>query len=282
MNKLMNNDEVSNSITIIDPVRSWGFPDFAELFHYRDLIYFLIWRGIKVTYAQSVGGFAWALVQPAIQILVFSIVFGGLLQLDTGGIPYPLFSTVAVIPWSYMATAMTVGSNSLVANSGMLGKVYFPRLIFVMNPSIGGLLPFLISIFLMVTVLLFYQQPLTRNIFLLPAVFLLMVAAPFAVALWMSSLTIRFRDFKIIMGQLMRALIYFVPVMYPSSQVSPEWRNIYIINPFVGVIEGYRSCLLGGEIHWDSLISSASVTVVLLLFGALYFRRMERIVVDVI
>jgi lipopolysaccharide transport system permease protein len=278
----MNDEKASNSITIIDPVRSWGFPDFGELFHYRDLIYFLVWRGIKVTYAQSVGGFAWALVQPAIQIVVFSVVFGGLLQLDTGDVPYPLFSTVAVIPWSYMASSMTAGSSSLIANAGMLGKVYIPRLIFVMNPSIGGLIPFLISICLVVAVLFFYQQPLTANIFLLPVVFVLMIATPFAVSLWMSSLTIRFRDFKIIMGQLMRALIYFVPVMYPSSQISPEWRSIYIINPFVGVIEGYRSCLLGGEIHWDSLIWSASVSVVLLVTGALYFRRMERIVVDVI
>jgi lipopolysaccharide transport system permease protein len=278
----MNNDNVSQSVTVIDPVRSWGFPDFSELFHYRDLIYFLVWRGIKVTYAQSVGGFAWALIQPAIQILIFSIVFGGLLQLDTDGVPYPLFSTVAVIPWSYMASVMTVGSSSLINNSGMLGKVYFPRLIFVMNPSIGGLISFFVSLILMVAVLIFYKQPITRNILLLPVVFLLMLAAPFAVALWLSSLTIRFRDFQIMMAQMMRAIIYFVPVMYPSSQISPEWRSWYIVNPLVGVIEGYRACLLGGAIPWDSLIWSASVTTVLLVSGFVYFRRMERIVVDVI
>jgi lipopolysaccharide transport system permease protein len=278
----MNNDNVSQSVTVIDPVRSWGFPDFSELFYYRDLIYFLVWRGIKVTYAQSVGGFAWALIQPAIQILIFSIIFGGLLQLDTDGVPYPLFSTVAVIPWSYMASVMTVGSSSLINNSGMLGKVYFPRLIFVMNPSIGGLISFFVSLILMVAVLIFYKQPITRNILLLPLVFLLMLAAPFAVALWLSSLTIRFRDFQIMMAQLMRAIIYFVPVMYPSSQISPEWRSWYIVNPLVGVIEGYRACLLGGAIPWDSLIWSASVTTVLLVSGFVYFRRMERIVVDVI
>jgi lipopolysaccharide transport system permease protein len=278
----MINDNDKLPITVIDPVRSWGFPDFGELFQYRDLIYFLVWRGIKVTYAQSVGGFAWALVQPAIQILIFSIVFGGLLKLDTDGVPYPLFSTVAVIPWSYMAGVLALGSSSLVNNAGMLGKVYFPRLIFLLSPSIGSLLPFFISLILIVGVMLFYQQPLTQQLFLLPIVFVLMIAAPFAISLWLSSLTIRFRDFKIIMGQLVRAVVYFVPVMYPSSQISEEWRSIYIMNPFVGVIEGYRSCLLGEPMHWDSLMWSAIVTAVLLITGAVYFRRMERLVVDVI
>jgi lipopolysaccharide transport system permease protein len=278
----MSNDYGSESITIIDPVRSWGFPDLVELYHYRDLIYFFVWRSIKIAYAQSVGGLAWAIVQPAIQILIFSVVFGGLLSLDTDGLPYPLFSTVAVIPWTYMANVITVGSGSLVANSGMLGKVYFPRLIYLLNPVIGGFLSFAISLILIILVMLFYQHPLTKNILILPLVFLLMIAAPFSISLWMASLTIRFRDFQIIMSQLMRALIYFVPVMYPSSQISPEWRSFYIVNPLVGVIEGYRSCLLGAPIYWDSLIWSAGVTVILLISGAVYFRRMERIVVDVI
>jgi len=278
----MNSDKVSQSVTIIDPVRSWGFPDFAELFHYRDLIYFLVWRSLKVAYAQTVGGLAWALVQPTLQIVIFSIVFGALLQLDTDGVPYPLFSTVAVIPWTYMAAVMSSGGSSLLNNTGMLGKVYFPRLIFVIHSSISGLVPFVVSLVLIVAVLVFYRQPLTQNVYLLPVVFLLMVATPFAIALWLASLTIRFRDFQIIMGQLMRALIYLVPVMYPSSEISLEWRKFYIVNPFVGIIEGYRSCLLGGTIYWDSLIWSASVTAVLLVLGAVYFRRMERIVVDVI
>jgi lipopolysaccharide transport system permease protein len=278
----MTNDNDKLPITVIDPVRSWGFPDFVELFHYRDLIYFLVWRGIKVTYAQSVGGFAWALVAPAIQILIFSIVFGGLLKLNTDGVPYPLFSTVAVIPWSYMAGVLALGSSSLVNNAGMLGKVYFPRLIYLLSPSIGGLLPFLISLILIVGVMLFYQQPLTQQLFLLPVVFVLMIATPFAISLWLSSLTIRFRDFKIIMSQLVRTVVYFVPVMYPSSQISEEWRSIYIMNPFVGVIEGYRSCLLGEPMYWDSLMWSAIVSAVLMVTGAVYFRRMERLVVDVI
>jgi len=271
-----------NQITVIDPVRRWGFPDLRELFHYRDLIYFTVWRNIKVAYAQSVGGLAWAFVQPALQVLIFSLVFGGLLRLDSDGVPYPLFSAVAVIPWTYMAMVMNVGSGSLVSNSRMLGKVYFPRLIYLLNPAIGGLLEFGISVFLVMAVLLYYGQSLTQQALLLPLVFLLMIAVPFSVSLWMASLTIRFRDFQIVMGHLMRALIYFVPVMYSSSEISPEWRSLYIINPLVGVIEGYRACLLGSPIYWDSLIYSICITIFLLLTGALYFRRMERIIVDVI
>jgi lipopolysaccharide transport system permease protein len=278
----MNKQEITLPVTTVGPVQSWGFPDLTELFHYRDLLYFLVWRTVKVAYAQSVGGLAWAIIQPALQILVFSIVFGGFLQLDTDGIPYPLFSTVVVIPWTYMAAAMTQGSGSLVANTGMLGKVYFPRLIFLLVPSISGLLSFFVSLILVVVVLLFYRQPMTSQLLLLPLVFLMMVITPFAVSLWLSSLTIRFRDFQIMMGQLMRVVIYFVPVMYPSSQIAPEWRSIYILNPFVGVIEGYRSALLGGPIYWDSLIWSAGLSIFLLLTGAVYFRRMERVVVDVI
>ena len=242
----------------------------------------MIWRNIKVAYAQSVGGLAWAFVQPVVQVLIFSLVFGGLLQLDSDGVPYPLFSAVAVIPWTYMAAVMSAGSSSLVTNSRMLGKVYFPRLIFLLNPAIGGLLEFGISAILVLGVLLYYGQSLTQQAFLLPLVFLLMITVPFSVSLWMASLTIRFRDFQIVMGYLMRALIYFVPVMYSSSEISPEWRSLYIINPLVGVIEGYRSCLLGSPIYWDSLIYSACITIVLLLTGAVYFRRMERIIVDVI
>ena len=268
--------------TRIEPVAPWGFPNLRELVDYRDLLYFLIWRNIKVAYAQSIGGLAWVLVQPAFQVLVFSLVFGGLLGLETDGIPYPLFSTTGVIPWIYISGAMTMGSTSLVANIGMLGKVYFPRLIFILNPILGNLVSFVISLILLIAVLLYYRVEMTSNFFLLPVAFILMIMAPLGISLWLSSLTIRFRDVKIMMGHLLRAMIYLVPVMYPSSSIPADIRQWYIINPFVGVIEAYRSCLLGTPIFWDSLGWSAGVSTVLIVTGAVYFRRMERIVVDVI
>lgn len=266
----------------IKPQVGWGFPNIREVIEYGDLLYFLVWRNMKIAYAQSIGGLAWAIVQPAMQVLIFSLVFGGLLELDTAGVPYPLFSTVAVVPWIYMSGAMGAGSNALVSNQRMLGKVYFPRLIFVMVPILSGLVSFIISLVLIVAVLLFYRVELTLQLLYLPIVFFLMVMTPFGVSLWLSSLAIRYRDVQIILGQLMRALIYLVPVMYPSEQIPEHLRSWYILNPFVGVVEGYRSCLLGQPMHWDSLISCAAICVLLVLTGAIYFRRMERIIVDVI
>lgn len=278
-------DEKSNvdtSVTVIEPVAPWGFIDLRELARYRDLLYFMIWRSVKVAYAQSIGGIAWAIVQPAVQVIVFSLVFGGLLAVDTGGIPYPLLSTVAVIPWSYMSSAMGGASGSLVTNANILGKIYFPRAIFLITPVVGGLISFFVSSVLIVAVLLFYGIGLNVQMLYLPFIFVLMMLTPLSLALWLSSLAIRFRDVRIVMNYFMRLLIYLVPVMYPSEQIPAEFRSFYILNPFVGVIEGFRSCLLGHPMMWDSLTMSVTVTLILLISGGVYFRRMERVIVDVI
>jgi lipopolysaccharide transport system permease protein len=280
---LMNNNKyIDDSVTVIEPVAPLGFIDLRELSRYRDLIYFMIWRTIKVAYAQSVGGFAWAIIQPAMQVLVFSIVFGKMLAVDTGDIPYPLFATVAIVPWGYMASTLGGASSGLVKNTGMLGKIYFPRIIFLITPIVGGLVSFSISLVLIIAVMIFYQVTLTAQMLLLPLLFLLMMMTPMAMGLWLSSLAIRFRDVQIMMSYFMRLLIYLVPVMYPSEQIPAEFRIYYIFNPFVGVIEGFRSALLGMPIMWDSLLVGLAVSLVLLISGGIYFRRMERIIVDVI
>ncbi|MDP7270003.1 MAG: ABC transporter permease [Gammaproteobacteria bacterium] len=273
---------VDTHLTVIEPIASWGFIDMRELARYRDLLYFMIWRSIKVAYAQSIGGIAWAMVQPALQVIVFSLIFGGLLAVDTGEIPYPLLSTVAVIPWSYMSSSMGGASSSLVTNASILGKIYFPRVIFLITPVVGNLISFSVSSVLIVAVLLYYGVGVNLQMLYLPFVFLLMVLTPLSIALWLSSLAIRFRDVRIIMNYIMRLFIYLVPVMYPSEKIPPEFRDIYILNPFVGVIEGFRSCLLGHPMMWDSLLTSAAVTTFLLFTGGVYFRRMERVIVDVI
>ncbi|MDP6436355.1 MAG: ABC transporter permease [Gammaproteobacteria bacterium] len=273
---------IDTNVTVIEPVAPWGFIDMRELARYRDLLYFMIWRSVKVAYAQSIGGIAWAIVQPAVQVLVFSLIFGGLLAVDTGGIPYPLLSTVAVIPWSYMSSAMSGASGSLVTNVHLLGKIYFPRAIFLITPIVGSLISFLVSSILIIAVLTYYGVGINMQMLYLPFVFLLMMLTPLSIALWMSSLAIRFRDVRIVMNYFMRLFIYLVPVMYPSEKIPPEFRDLYILNPFVGVIEGFRSCLLGHPMMWDSLLTSASVTIFLFITGGIYFRRMERVIVDVI
>jgi len=273
----------ANHEILIEPQTRLGFEDLRELGRYRDLLYFLVWRTIKVGYAQSVGGLAWAVVQPAVQVLVFSLVFGGLLRVDPGeGTPYTLFVTIAVIPWSYMSGVMSGASGSLVANAGMLAKIYFPRVIYLLTPVISGLLTFFISLVLVAIVAIYYDLQPTTQLLYLPLVFALMIIAPFSIGLWLSSLTIRFRDVRIVMNQLMRMLIWLVPVTYPSHMVPEHLRAYYILNPFVGVIEGYKSCLLGTPMAWDSMLSSAVVSLVLLISGAFYFKRMERVIVDVI
>jgi len=275
-------NDPAQQITVIEPQARWGLLDWRELWQYSDLLYFMVWRSVKVAYAQSIGGLAWVIIQPALQVIVFSLVFGGLLSVGTEGVPYPLLTTLAVVPWTYLSATMNGASVSLVTNSQMLAKVYFPRIIFLLTPVLSNLIPFSVSLILVAAAMLYYQVQPTAQLVYLPLVFVLMIITPLAIGLWLSSLAIRFRDVRIVMGYFMRLLIYLVPVMYPSSQIPDEYRVYYILNPFVGVIEGYRSCFLGDPMRWDSLGVSAVVSVVLLLSGALYFKRMERIIVDVI
>jgi lipopolysaccharide transport system permease protein len=278
----MSDTKTDFPITRIVPVAPWGIIDLRELVAYRDLLFFMIWRSVKVSYAQSVGGYLWAVIQPAMQILLFTVVFGGLLGLDADGRNYLLLVTIAVIPWGYMVGTLDGTSNCLVVNSGMLAKIYFPRAIFLLNPVFGNLIPFFISFALVAGVLIFYQVGLTSRMFMLPLVFLYMMLTPLSIGMWLSSLAIRFRDVKIVMAMLTRMLIYTVPVMYQSDKIPPEYRDWYILNPFVGVIEGFRSCLLGEPFMWDSMTSTIVITTILLITGSVYFRRMERIIVDVI
>jgi lipopolysaccharide transport system permease protein len=278
----MSDTKTNLPITRIEPVAPLGIIDLREVYDYRDLLFFMVWRGVKVGYAQSVGGYLWAVIQPAMQILLFTVVFGGLLGLDADGRNYLLLVTVAIIPWGYMVGTLDGTSNCLVINSGMLAKIYFPRAIFLLNPVLGNLIPFFISLALIAGVMIFYQVALTTNMLMLPVVFLFMLLTPLSIGIWLSSLAIRFRDVKIIMSMITRMLIYTVPVMYQSDKIPPQYRDLYVLNPFVGVIEGYRSALLGEPFMWDSMLSTVVITTILLVSGSIYFRRMERIIVDVI
>jgi lipopolysaccharide transport system permease protein len=279
----MNEQTPDLAVIHIKPTTPWGFPDLKELYLYKDLLFFMVWRGIKVSYAQSVGGYAWALVLPMLQILVFSVVFGGLLGLEGGnGLDYKLEVTIAVVTWGYLQATVTSASSTLVTNSGMLAKIYFPRLTFLLTPVLGNLVPFGISSILVLGVLIAYQVPVTTNLLALPLFLILMMLTPLAFGMWFSSLAIRFRDFNIAMSSFLRMLIYTVPVMYSSDKIPPELREVYILNPFVGIVEGFKSCLLGTPFQFDSIMTSVVITLVVLLTGAIYFRRMERIIVDVI
>jgi len=269
-------------VSVIVPPKGFEAIDFAELKRYRDLFYFLVLRDVKVLYAQTILGFAWAILNPAIQIILFTVIFGKIANVPTDGIPYFLFSTVAIIPWTYMSEAMNQSSQSLVSEQGMLGKVYFPRMIFPLTPVLAKLVDFTISLLLLIGVLIFYKVTPTWNMLLLPVFVLYMMLIPAGIGMWLSSLAVRFRDVKFAMSFIIRMLIYTAPVLYSAVSIPPQYRLLYSLNPIVGVMEGYRACLLGGPIPWGFIVPGMVTSVLLMLSGAMYFRRMERVIVDVI
>ena len=256
--------------------------DFGELISYRDLFYFLVWRDIKVLYAQTILGFAWAILNPTIQILIFTVIFGKVAKIPTDGIPYALFSTVAIVPWSYMSNAMNSASQSLVGGQQMLGKIYFPRVIFPMTPVLAKLVDFCISFVLIFAAMVYFRVPLTWNVLFLPLFILLMILVPTGVGLWLSALAIRFRDVKFAMTFAVRMLMYSAPIVYTASSIPDKYRIIYSLNPIVAVIEGFRATILGTPIPWNFVWPGVISAILLVVTGLIYFRRLEKVFVDVI
>lgn len=278
----MSAETFEGPVTVIRPPSRWEWVDFQELARYRDLFYFLVRRDIKVLYAQTILGFSWAILNPLIQIVIFTIIFGQVANIETDGIPYVLFVTVAIVPWTYMQDAMTQSSQSLVTEQRMLGKIYFPRVIYPLTPVIAKLLDFSIALLLVAAVLLYYGVSPTWNLLLLPVFVVWMMMIPAAVGLWLSALAIRFRDVKFAMQFAIRMLLYTAPVLYTASPLAEHYRLLYSLNPFVGVIEGMRACLLGTPLPWPYILPGAVTVVLLFVSGMVYFRRMERVFADVI
>jgi lipopolysaccharide transport system permease protein len=273
---------LSNNVIVIEPSKGWQMIDFKELGAYRDLFYFLVWRDIKVLYAQTVLGFAWAILNPTIQILIFTLIFGRVAQISTDGIPYLLFSTVAIVPWTYMSNAMNTSSQSLVGGQQILGKIYFPRVIFPLTPILAKLVDFAISFILIFAVMIYYQVPLTSSALYLPLFVLLMVLVPTGVGLWLSALAIRFRDVKFAMTFAVRMLMYSAPIVYTASAIPENIRFYYSLNPIVAVIEGFRASVLGQPMPWEFIVPGIITSLLLVVTGLVYFRRMEKVFVDVI
>lgn len=274
--------QYNDLVTVIKPKTGFHISDLRELKEYRDLFFSLVWRDVKVLYAQTILGFAWAILNPLVQIVIFTVIFGKIAKISTEGIPYILFSSVAIIPWTYMAQSMTQSSQSLVQNQGMLGKIYFPRLIYPMISVLSKLVDFGISFFIILILMLYYRVSPTWNLLFFPLFFIIMISIPAGVGLWLSSFSIRFRDLRHAMPFLIQMLIYMAPIVYSASSIPEKYRIIYSLNPIVGVIEGYRACLLGTQMPWLYIWPGIITATILLISGAFYFKRMERIVVDVI
>lgn len=272
-------DEVVN---LIKPSTGWELINFKELREYRDLFYFLVWRDIKVIYAQTILGFAWAILNPLAQIIIFSIVFGNVAKVSSDGFPYILFSSVAVIPWTYMAEAMQHSSQSLVTGQALLDKIYFPRLLFPITGVLSKLVDFGISLIILVGLLVYFRVSPTVNLLFLPIFIVYMMCIPAGIGMWLSSLAVRFRDVRFAMQFLIRLLIYTAPIVYSASSIPAQYRMIYSLNPIVGVIEGFRACMLGTAMPWEYILPGMAATAILFVSGAFYFRRMENIFADVI
>ena len=275
--------EDDTPVILIEPSKGWVSLKLKELWEYRELLYFLIWRDIKVRYKQTVLGAAWAIIQPLFTMVVFSLFFGKLAKMPSDGIPYPIFSYAALVPWGFFANGLGKASNSLVGSSNLIKKVYFPRLSIPIASVLSGIVDFMLSFIILIGMMLYYGMSPTTNVIWLPFLLMLSFITSLGVSLWLSTMNVQFRDVQYIIPFLTQLWLFATPIAYPSSLLPEPWRTIYGINPMVGVVEGFRWALLGTRTApGPIIIVSTLVAILLIVSGAFYFRRMERMFADVV
>ena len=265
------------------PSKGWNWPKFRELWEYRELLFFFAWRDIKVRYRQTVMGVLWAIIQPFFTMIIFSLFFGRLANIPSDGLPYPIFTFAALVPWTFFANALAQASNSLVVNANMVKKIYFPRLALPIATVLAGVVDFALAFVVLVGIMLFYGLTPTVNIIWLPFFGLLALVTSLGVSLWLSAMNVQFRDVRYTIPFLTQAWLFVTPIAYPSSLLPEPWRTVYGLNPMAGVVEGFRWALLGTDsAPGKMLIVSALVAITLFVSGAFYFRRMEQSFADVL
>ncbi len=267
----------------IEPSRGWVSLKLKELWEYRELLYFLTWRDIKVRYKQTVLGAAWAIIQPFFTMIIFSLFFGKLAKIPSDGIPYPIFSYSALVPWTFFANGMNKASNSLVANANLIKKVYFPRLAIPISNVLSGVVDFVLAFIVLLIMMLYFGIVPTQNIIWLPFFLFLAFVTSLGVSLWLSAMNVQFRDIRYILPFITQAWLFATPIAYPSSLLPEPWKTVYGINPMSGVIEGFRWALLGTDTAPGPIILVSSIVgIVLLVSGFYYFKRMEKTFADVV
>jgi lipopolysaccharide transport system permease protein len=267
----------------IQPSKGFVAIRLRELWAYRELLYFLIWRDVKVRYKQTAIGAAWAVIQPLMTMIVFSIFFGKLGKLSSDGVPYPIFSFAALVPWTLFSNGLTQATNSLVGNSNLIKKVYFPRLIIPIATVLAGVIDFLIAFGVLLILMMIYGILPTLDVVMLPLFLILTLITSLGVSLWLSALNVEYRDVKYVIPFLSQIWLFATPIAYSSTMLSEPWRTIYGLNPMVGVVEGFRWALLGTNTRPGYMIVvSAAASILMLVSGAYYFRRMERTFADIV
>ena len=267
----------------IRPSRGWVSLGLRELWEYRELLYFLTWRDIKVRYKQTVLGAAWAIIQPFFTMVVFSLFFGRLAQIPSDGIPYPIFSYTALVPWTFFANGLSQSSNSLVGSANLITKIYFPRLAVPISSILSGVVDFVLAFGVLLVMMIFYGMMPTIDVLWLPFFLLLALVTALGIGLWLAAMNVEFRDVRYVVPFLTQFWLFATPIAYPSSLLSEPWRTLYGLNPMVGVVEGFRWALLGtSTAPGPVVIVSTLVALALLVSGAFYFRRMERTFADVV
>jgi len=267
----------------IKPTSGWSALNLKDLWLYRELVYFLTWRDLKVRYKQTLLGASWAIMQPFLTMVVFSIFFGDLANVPSDGVPYPIFSYVALIPWTLFSKALQDASRSLVANRHMITKVYFPRMILPLASVLAGVVDFMLAFVVLLGMMVFYRITPTANTWMLPLFLLLAIITAIGVGLWLSALNVLYRDINYVLPFLTQFWMFLTPIAYPASMIPERWRVLYALNPMTGVVEGFRWALLGtGQPPGLMTAVSALVALVLLITGMFYFKRMERLFADMV
>lgn len=266
-----------------EPSRGWAWPKLRELWEFRELLFFFAWRDIKVRYRQTVMGVLWAIIQPFFTMVIFSLFFGRLANIPSDGVPYPVFSFAALVPWTFFANALAQASNSLVVNANMVKKIYFPRLALPIATVLAGVIDLALAFVVLLGIMLYYGLVPTVNVIWLPFFALLALVTSIGVSLWLSAMNVQFRDVRYTIPFLTQAWLFVTPIAYPSSLLHEPWRTLYGLNPMAGVVEGFRWALLGTDTApGKMIIVSTLVALTLFISGAFYFRRMEQSFADVL
>ena len=269
-------------LVVIEPSKSWVALNLRDIWTYRELLYFLVWRDVKVRYKQTLLGATWAIIQPLFAMLIFTLFFGRLGGIKSDGVPYPLFAYAGLLPWTFFSNAITNSGNSLVGSANLITKVYFPRIVIPAATVVAGLVDFFFAFLTLIALMFYYRVPPSTSLLALPVLLLLTSVLALAVGMWMSALNVKYRDVRHALPFLIQLWMFASPIIYPSSMVPAKWHWLMSLNPLTGIVEGYRASLFNLPLDWRALGVSALLTLLALAYSMFTFKRMERKFADII